>query len=61
MKKKDFEKHLRSYGCKLKRQGGKHEIWENSLSSSWSTIPRHRELKKYLCDKICNDLDIPLL
>ena len=59
MKKKDFERHLRSNGCKLKRQGNKHEVWENIGNEKWSTVPRHQELKDFLCKKICKDLDIP--
>ena len=60
MKKIALEKHLRTYGCKFKRPGSKHEIWENKTGDKWSTVPRHREIKKYLCDKICKDLEIPL-
>jgi mRNA interferase HicA len=58
MKKTDFTKYLLKKGCTLKREGGKHEIWENSIYKTWSTVPRHKEIKRNLCVKICNDLDI---
>ncbi|HTB31218.1 MAG TPA: type II toxin-antitoxin system HicA family toxin [Bacteroidia bacterium] len=58
MRKSDFTKHLRKHGCQLKREGAKHEIWENSANGTWSSVPRHNELKKFLCIKICKDLGI---
>ena len=61
MKKKDFEYYLKQQGCKLKRQGSKHEIWENKSGEFWSTVPRHKELKNQLCAKICKDLNIQII
>lgn len=44
MKRVDFEKHLKKHGCKLKREGGNHSIWQNANSQAVSAVPRHREL-----------------
>jgi len=60
MRKTAFIKHLRKNGCEFKRQGAKHEIWENPSNNSWSTVPRHSEIKQNLCAKICKDLGIEL-
>jgi mRNA interferase HicA len=59
MKKSEFVKYLHRHGCGLKRQGANHEIWEHTGNKTWSTIPRHNEIKRMLCIKICKDLGIP--
>jgi mRNA interferase HicA len=58
MKKLEFVKHLRIKGCTLKRQGANHEVWEHPKNKTWSTVPRHKEIKRTLCIKICKDLGI---
>ena len=59
MKKAAFTKYLSTHGCGLKRQGKKHEIWENPQKNITSAVPHHSELKDRLCSKICKDLGIP--
>lgn len=45
--------------CTLKREGGNHTIYINLVNNKISAIPRHKELKNFLCIKICKDLEIP--
>ena len=58
MKLVDLEKHLRKNGCVKKREGGNHTIWENKLNRRITAVPRHREAKDLLAQKICRQLDI---
>jgi len=59
MKRKDFLRHLESYGCEFLREGGSHTIYVNRLVQRSSAIPRHREVNDLLVRKICRDLQIP--
>lgn len=59
MKLADLARHLRRHGCQLKREGGRHSIWENPASGTWSAVPRHREIKDHLVRGICRQLEIP--
>jgi predicted RNA binding protein YcfA (HicA-like mRNA interferase family) len=59
MKRKDLIRHLKSHGCRLLREGGKHSIYVNPANNQTSTVPRHREIDDFLTRKICRDLSIP--
>lgn len=59
MKLADLARHLRRHGCQLKREGGRHSIWENPATGTWSAMPRHREIKDHLVRGICRQLEIP--
>lgn len=48
MKRNDLLKHLRSQGCELLREGGRHSWWHNP-----------GEISDILAKKICKDLGIP--
>ena len=56
MKRKDLEKKLRIAGCYLKREGGSHSLWINPKSGVIEAIPRHREIKEPLANKILKNL-----
>jgi predicted RNA binding protein YcfA (HicA-like mRNA interferase family) len=58
MKRTDLEKHLRSHGCELYREGGKHAIWWNPANRKTSTVPRHKEVNDYTAKGICRALEI---
>ena len=58
MKRVDVIKHLRSQGCELLREGGKHSWWHNPALNKRSAMPRHSEVKEILVKKICADLGI---
>jgi len=58
MKRNKFQQHLRSQGCDLLREGGKHSWWQNQALNKRSAIPRHSEIKDILAKKICKDLGV---
>jgi mRNA interferase HicA len=59
MKRQTVLKHLRRYGCYLKREGGSHSLWTNPANGKIEAIPRHTEIADRLVQKICRCLDIP--
>ena len=59
MKRKDFLRHLESYGCEFLREGGSHTIYVNRAGQKVSAIPRHNEIADLLAQKICRDLQVP--
>lgn len=59
MKRKDLLRHLRSHGCQLYREGGKHSIYWNPKDRKTSSVPRHIEIQDFLARKICRDLGVP--
>lgn len=59
MKRKEFLRHLRRYGCILKREGRSHSIYVNPENGRWETIPRHIEIDDNLVKKICKRMEIP--
>ncbi len=59
MKREEFLRHLRKYGCKLLREGGRHSWWYHLQSDKRSAVPRHNEIDDHLAKKICKDLGIP--
>lgn len=60
MKRADLIRHLKSHNCLFVREGSRHTVYRNPENGSYTTIPRHREIKKQLAKKICMDLGIPL-
>lgn len=58
MKRRMLLKHLRSQGCLLLREGGKHSWWHNPAQNRRSAIPRHTEVNDHLAKKICKDLGV---
>jgi mRNA interferase HicA len=61
MKRKDVLRHLNEYGCSLKREGGSHSVYFNSINKKTSTVHGHTEKNDFLVKKICKDLDIKSL
>ena len=59
VKKLKFIQHLEHNGCNLHRNGSKHDIYRNSSNGKKTTVPRHPQLDKLLCDLICKQLEIP--
>jgi mRNA interferase HicA len=58
MKRQDLIRHVESFGCRLLRDKGKHSVYINPANSQVTTVPRHREVNKFLARKICRDLAI---
>jgi hypothetical protein len=47
LRRADLKKYLRSYGCQLYREGGKHSVWWN---------PANPEINDYTVGGICRSL-----
>jgi predicted RNA binding protein YcfA (HicA-like mRNA interferase family) len=61
MKREALLKHLRRYGCYLKREGGSHSVWTNPQNGNIETVPRHTEVSDQLSKKICKGLGVPVI
>ncbi len=59
MKRTAWLKHLRRYGCVLKRESRSHSLWTNPRSGEVEAVPRHAEIPNKLASKICRGLSIP--
>jgi mRNA interferase HicA len=59
MKRSTLLRHLRKYGCYLKREGSAHSLWTNPATGEVEAIPRHVEISVRLVYKICRGLSIP--
>jgi mRNA interferase HicA len=60
MKRKDFLRYLYQQGCRLIREGREHSIWENPVTHSRTSIPRHRDIPEFTVSRICKYLGIPI-
>jgi len=58
VKRRKLLKHLRSQGCNLLREGGRHSWWHNPAQNRRSAVPRHTEIPDLLAKKICKDLGV---
>jgi len=61
MKRSELIKHLKKYGCILKREGASHSLWMNPQTGATEAIPRHNEIKNLLAKKICKGLSIEII
>ncbi|HEU0022484.1 MAG TPA: type II toxin-antitoxin system HicA family toxin [Dehalococcoidia bacterium] len=61
MRRGDLLRHLRRYGCTLKREGRSHSLWQNPATGTVEAVPRHNEIANQLARKICRALSIPEL
>ena len=59
MKRNALLKHLRKYGCFLKREGRSHSLWLNPQTGEVEAVPRHTEIPDRLARKICRGLSVP--
>jgi mRNA interferase HicA len=59
MKREHLLRHLRRYGCVLRREGKEHAIWENPQTGHAEAIPRHSEISNHLAKHICRRLALP--
>ncbi|MDM8536146.1 type II toxin-antitoxin system HicA family toxin [Desulfobacterales bacterium HSG17] len=58
MKRNELIRHLLKNGCELLREGSRHSIWRNIRLGNMTAVPRHNEIKEFMAQKICKDLDI---
>ncbi len=61
MKREALLRHLRRYGCYLKREGHSHSLWINPLTGAVEAVPRHTEIPNQLAKRICRRLSLPEL
>lgn len=59
MKRAGLIRHLEREGCVFVREGGRHTLYQNPANGAFTTIPRHRAVKKNVARKICDDLGVP--
>ena len=59
MKRRDLERWLGRHGCTLLREGARHSWFVNEALNRRSAVPRHKEIRDELVNKICRDLGIP--
>jgi mRNA interferase HicA len=48
VKRGDLLRHLRKYGCHLKREGRAHSLWINPSTGAVEAVPRHTEISDVL-------------
>lgn len=58
MKRREFLRELAASGCRLKRHGGRHDLWENPATGRVAPVPRHPEIKETLCVLIRRQLGL---
>ena len=57
MKRRELERRLRVAGCYLKREGSSHSLWINPKNGVIEAVPRHKEIKEPLANKILKNLN----
>ena len=62
MKRRELERHLRSHGAELVREGARHSVWMIGAPDSEriAAVPRHNEIRPGTVRAICRDLEIPV-
>jgi len=58
VKRGNLLRHLRQYGCHLKREGRSHSLWTNPTTGAIEAVPRHAEISNRLAQKICRGLSV---
>ena len=53
VKRIEFIQHLANHHGYLHRHGGKHDIYQKSITKKKTTVPRHPKVEKFLCAAIC--------
>jgi predicted RNA binding protein YcfA (HicA-like mRNA interferase family) len=59
MKRVDLVRTIERLGCDLVRHGGKHDWYRNPASGVLQAVPRHREIKERLAQRIIRMLANP--
>ena len=59
MRRRRLLAHLRTHGCELLREGGRHSIWLSPANNHRAAVPRHTEIRENTARKICEKLGIP--
>lgn len=59
MKRVDLIRTITELGCELVRHGAKHDWYRNPANGVSQPIPRHREIKEHLANRIIRMLSNP--
>ncbi len=59
MKLRDLERHLRTHGATVVREGANHTIWASAAHERRAPVPRHRDIGGNVARAICRQLGIP--
>lgn len=59
MKRVDLIRTIESFGCALVRHGAKHDWYRNPVTGVYQAVPRHREIKDRLAQRIIQVLRNP--
>ena len=59
MKRIDLIRTIEGFGCQLIRHGGKHDWYQNPSTGVSQPVPRHREIKERLAQRIIRLLSNP--
>ena len=59
MKRVDLIKAIESFGCHLVRHGARHDWYRNPNTGVSQPVPRHREVKERLANRIIRMLGNP--
>ena len=59
MKRVDLVKTIEGFGCVLVRHGAKHDWYQNPTTGVSQPVPRHREIKERLAQRIIRLLSNP--
>jgi predicted RNA binding protein YcfA (HicA-like mRNA interferase family) len=55
----DLIKAIHAMGCELVRHGAKHDWYRNPITRELQAVPRHREIKERLAQRIIPSLRNP--
>ena len=58
MKRRELVRELEAAGCRLKRHGGRHDIFENVANHRTAPVPRHNEIADSLAKLIRKQLGL---
>lgn len=59
MKRVDLIRTIEAFGCELVRHGGRHDWYRNPATGVSQPVPRHREIKDRLAQRIIRMLSGP--
>jgi mRNA interferase HicA len=59
MKRVDLIRTIEECGCELVRHGAKHDWYRNLVTGVSQPVPRHREIKEMLAQRIIRMLSNP--
>jgi hypothetical protein len=59
MKRRELLRHIEAHGCRLKREGAEHSLYDNPATREMQAVPRHNEVADILARRICRRLSVP--